>query len=96
MRKLTGYEMLTRLSAVHRKNYPNYSKFLRARVEVCGYMTERPNGKRSFDYCSFETALLDALKIQQDSDTRLGLVRRNSVKKSCYHGRAKLQAEGRL
>lgn len=96
MKRLTGYALLARLTAVHRSNYPNYSKFLRARVEVCGYLTERPDGKRSYDYCAFETALRDALKVQQDSDTRLGLVRRNSVKQSCYRGRARLQAEGRL
>lgn len=88
MKQLTGLEMLLRLKHMRESNYPNYSKFLRARVRACGYMTTKPDGKRSYDYITFERNLRQAISEHEEANQRLDLKRRWTVLPSTFAGRA--------
>jgi hypothetical protein len=94
MKRLTGYELLSRLSVMDPSNYPNHSAYARARVKACGYWGLNHLGKPSYDYAAFELALHEAEQARSERDRQRGIVRHRHVVRYSPRVRRQLREVG--
>lgn len=80
--------MLKRLRPMQQSNFSSYSSYLRARVRECGYVVEKPDGKRSYRYVEFEQNLRAAIAQQHPINQQLPLNERILVQPSKFGNRA--------